>query len=465
MRRLISPILPEPPYVVPAGAEVYDQMMQQRTENRAEPASGASAGSTLKIDQERLRNTFDALAAIGREDDGSIHRPAFTDNDMEARRWLVEEAKGRGLEAKIDGAGNVVVRSPQTPPDAPVVMIGSHTDSVPHGGAFDGAMGVMIALEILTVVHEAGLADKHPTEAIAFSDEEGRFGGMLGSRAVAGLLTPADIAQSTDLEGVPLKEAMKAQGLDAEQALRVARRRDSVRAYLEVHPEQGPVLDTEGAPIGVVTEIAGLFKWAVTLKGRADHAGSAPMHLRADAFGGLAEFAGEIPRLLEEHGTEAAVATIGRASLRPGAANSVPAVAEFSLDVRDADSGTLKELGAAMRRALSAIARRRGLMFEFDIIEEIEPRPCSEEMIEAIERSIKKRGIEPRRMPSGAAHDAQMIASIAPIGMIFTPSVGGRSHSAAEWTQWEDVELAADVAFDAALELSSTNAPKTTEEA
>lgn len=429
--------------------------MQPKTNAASKPAKpGRADADAPKIDRERFRDTFDKLAAIGREEDGSIHRPAFTDNDMEARRWMIEVAKERGLTASMDGAGNVVVRSPKTDPDAPVVMIGSHTDSVPHGGAFDGAMGVMIALEILTVVHEAGLADKHTIEAISFSDEEGRFGGMLGSRAVAGLLTPADIAQSTDLDGVPLRDAMKAQGLDAEAALRVARRRDSVRAYLEVHPEQGPVLDGEGAPIGVVTEIAGLFKWVVTLRGRADHAGTAPMHLRADAFGGLAEFSGEIPRLLEEHGTEAAVTTIGKVLLRPGAANSVPATAEFSLDVRDASASTLKDLAEAMRRALSAIARRRGLMFEFDILEEIDPRPCSDRVTEAIAGAVRARGFEPKMMPSGAAHDAQMVAQIAPIGMIFTPSVGGRSHSGAEWTQWEDVELAADVALDAALELS-----------
>lgn len=433
--------------------------MQPKTDAASKPAGarGVDAGAP-GIDRDRLRDTFDKLATIGREDDGSINRPAFSDNDMEARRWMMTVAEERGLQASMDEAGNVVVRSPESPDDEPVVMIGSHLDSVPHGGAFDGALGVIIALEILTVVHEAGLAGEHAIEAIAFSDEEGRFGGMLGSRAVAGLLTPADIAQSADLDGVTLREAMKAQGLEAEAALRVARRRDSVRAYLEVHTEQGPVLDGEGAPIGVVTEIAGLFKWIVTLKGRADHAGTAPMHLRADAFGGLAEFSGEIPRILEEHGTDAAVATIGKVLLRPGAANSVPASAEFSLDVRDASANTLKDLGEAMRRALSAIARRRGLMFEFDILESIDPRPCSERVTEAIAQAVRARGFDPRMMPSGAAHDGQMIAHIAPIGMIFTPSVGGRSHSGAEWTQWEDIELAADVALDAALELSVADA-------
>ncbi len=433
--------------------------MQPKTEAASKPAEprGGDEGAP-RIDRDRLRDTFDKLATIGREDDGSINRPAFSDNDMEARRWMMEVAEERGLQAYMDEAGNVVVRSPQSPGDEPVVMIGSHLDSVPHGGAFDGAMGVIIALEILTVVHEAGLAGKHALEAIAFSDEEGRFGGMLGSRAVAGLLTPADIAQSADLDGVTLRDAMKSQGLEAEAALRVARRRDSVRAYLEVHAEQGPVLDGEGSPIGVVTEIAGLFKWIVTLKGRADHAGTAPMRLRADAFGGLAEFSGELPRILEEHGTEAAVATIGKVLLRPGAANSVPAIAEFSLDVRDASASALKDLGEAMRRALSAIARRRGLMFEFDIIEEIEPRPCSDRVTEAIADAVRARGVDPKMMPSGAAHDAQMIAHIAPIGMIFTPSVGGRSHSGAEWTQWEDIELAADVALDAAIELSVSEA-------
>jgi beta-ureidopropionase / N-carbamoyl-L-amino-acid hydrolase len=417
--------------------------------------AGAPPGGRLSIDRERFRRTFDALASIGRADDGSIHRPGFSGADMEARRWLIDEAHVRGLEARLDGAANVIVRRPGGgSEETPCVLVGSHLDSVPSGGAFDGALGVLIGLEALTAMYEAGVPSERPVEVVAFSDEEGRFGGMFGSKALSGRLTPADIAQAADLDGVLLREAMAEQGLDPDAALHARRPHGSVACYLEVHVEQGPVLDESDERLGLVTDICGLFKWFVTLKGRGDHAGTAPMPMRRDAFGGLAEFATEIPRLLEEHGSDVSVATIGSVALSPGAANSVPAQADFSLDVRDADAGVLSELGDAMRRALSAIARRRGLMFEFDVLGSIEPTPCDREIGEALRRAAERVGVSPRPMPSGAAHDAQMIASVAPIGMLFTPSVGGRSHCAAEWTHWEDVELAALVTLEAVLDVS-----------
>lgn len=440
-------------------------MTQQRT---PAAASGRGArGDAPRIDRDRLRRAFDELAAIGRFEDGSINRPAFSEADMEARRWLIEEARSRGLVAEMDGAANVIVRRAgedgraggpggEAPP--PSVLIGSHLDTVPHGGAFDGALGVMLGLEALTVAHERGLRTERPIEVVAFSDEEGRFGGMLGSRALAGLLTPADIMQSADLDGVLLREAMESRGLEPEAALHARRPHGSVDCYLEVHIEQGPVLAESGERLGVVTEICGLFKWLVTLTGRGDHAGTAPMPLRHDAFGGLAEFASEIPRLLEENGSDTSVATIGSVSLSPGAANSVPARADFSLDVRDADGRVLADLADAMRRALSAIARRRSLMFNFDVIEEIEPTPCDARVREALHAAASRLGVTARDMPSGAAHDAQMIGSIAPMGVLFTPSVGGRSHSPQEWTHWEDVELAAAVTLEAVLDLAGASA-------
>lgn len=414
---------------------------------------GTPSGGAV-IDRTRLRQSFEALASIGRVEDGSIHRAAFSEADMEARRWLIREAEGRGLSAEMDGAANVLIRRAGESGTGGSVLLGSHLDSVPAGGAFDGALGVLLGLECLTAIAERDLRTDRPVEVVAFSDEEGRFGGMLGSRALAGLLTPADIMQSADLEGVPLREAMREAGLQPDAALHARRPRGSVAAYIEVHIEQGPVLDESGRRLGVVSEICGLFKWVVTLRGRGDHAGTAPMHLRQDAFGGLAEFASEIPRLLEENGSDASVATIGNASLSPGAANSVPARADFSLDVRDGDAEVLTQLAGAMRRALSAIARRRSLMFEFEVIEEIDPISCDRRVMDAIARGARSEGVEPFVMPSGAAHDAQMMGQIAPMGMVFTPSVGGRSHCAAEWTHWEDVELAADVTLRAALDLA-----------
>jgi len=411
----------------------------------------------LRTNHERLMESFNRLAAIGAQEDGSIDRRAFNEADMEARRWLMDEARGRGLMGSMDSAANVTVGVNGSAARSAVV-IGSHLDSVPFGGAFDGALGVIIGLEVVTTLHEQGLLDDHPVEAVAFSDEEGRFGGMLGSRALAGLLSPEDIAKAVDLNGVTLREAMASHGLDAADALHARRRPESIRAFLEVHVEQGRVLDESRERVGLVTDIAGLFKWVVTLRGEADHAGTTPMGMRRDAFQGLAEFASEIARLLEEHGSDVSMATIGSVGLRPGAANSVPGEAVFSLDVRDTDGSVLEELGPAARRTLSTIARRRGLMFEFEEIERIPPTACDARVVRAVEEASTRVGVQPRRLHSGAAHDAQMMASVAPMGMIFTPSVGGRSHSPAEWTHREDIELAADVALNAVLDLSAADA-------
>jgi N-carbamoyl-L-amino-acid hydrolase len=434
-------------------------------------SSGAAADAAIapRTDHERLIETLDALGAIGRQKDRSIDRRAFNEADMAGRAWLIDTATERGLRAALDAAGNVRIWGPDAPsplesldrdhvdPGPRPLLIGSHTDSVPQGGTLDGALGVLIGLEVLTCLHERGQLGGHPVEVVSFSDEEGRFGGMFGSRALAGVLHPADIERATDLDGVTLADAMAAHGLDAHDALHIRALPGIYRAYLEVHIEQGPVLDTTGERLGLVTDITGLLKWRVALRGRSDHAGTTPMPMRRDAFAGLAEFAGEIPRLLEEHGGENSVTTIGNVVLEPGAANSVPGAAIFSVDVRDVDRTTLDELAAAMRRALSAIARRRGLMFEFEVLGAIDPVPCDAAVIEAIAAAAGDIGVPPRRMPSGAAHDAQQMAAIAPVGMIFTPSVGGRSHTSAEWTHRDDITLAADVCLGAATRLSAVD--------
>jgi N-carbamoyl-L-amino-acid hydrolase len=216
-----------------------------------------------------------------------------------------------------------------------------------------------------------------------------------------------------------------------------------MKAFVELHIEQGPVLHRAGVHVGVVEGINGLFKWDCRFRGQANHAGTTPMTMRNDAFQGLAELAGEIDRVLEEDGDETSRATIGRVVLGPGAANVVPNVASFTLDVRALDPDVLTELALGLRKAASAIARRRGLMFEYEVLSEIDPVRCESEIMDTIERSARSLGVDALRLPSGAAHDAQMIADLAPVGMIFVPSKDGRSHTPAEWTPWESIEVGA----------------------
>jgi N-carbamoyl-L-amino-acid hydrolase len=409
----------------------------------------------MRINLERLHEDLRALGEIGRsEEDGGLYRMAFTCADMEGKAWFEARMREAGLKTERDGAANVSGTLKGRNPDAPRIVVGSHLDTVPCAGTLDGALGVLTGLECLRTLKENDFTPRMPLELIAFSDEEGRFGGMLGSQAVAGMINPGVLRQATDLDGVKLSEAMESHGLDPWLALEAQRDPETIGAYLELHIEQGPVLDRSGEQVGVVEAITGLLKWRVTLRGEANHAGTTPMDMRCDAFMGLADFAHEIPRILAEIGSEGSRATIGRADLSPGSANTVPGEAQFSLDVRDTDSEVLAELATSLRRALSAIARKRGLMFEFEVESEIAPVQCQPALVSLLEKKRAELGLKGRVMPSGAAHDAQIIAAIAPVAMIFVPSRGGKSHSPEEWSALGDIEAGGNLMLQALLELA-----------
>lgn len=397
----------------------------------------------LSIDFPRLQADIEALADIGRDPQTmGIFRPAFSPEYFEAQDFLCSRIEEAGLVSHIDEALNIHGRLDYDG-KRPSVLCGSHIDSVPGGGHLDGALGVLAGLEALRRLKELGLRTKYPLEVIAFADEEGRFGGMFGSQAVSGQLTPGSIQSAKDLHGNRLVDVLESMGFNAEQALRAVRSPSSIRAYVELHIEQGPVLYSGKKHLGVVKGINGLFKWDVRLIGRADHAGTTPMTMRRDALQGMAEFAGELDRILEEDGSGSSVATIGRVDIHPGAANVVPAQVQFSLEARDLNPDVLSELGNGFRRALSAIARRRNLMFEYNVRSEIDPVRCDAGIQRVISDVAAELGEEPGVLPSGAAHDAQMMADLCPVGMIFVPSKDGRSHSSAEWTSWESIEKGA----------------------
>jgi N-carbamoyl-L-amino-acid hydrolase len=408
----------------------------------------------LHVNAKRLHEDVDALAAIGRHEDHGIYRMSFSPGDLAGRDWLRRRIADSELALYQDGAANISARL-NWDDKTPGVMAGSHIDTVPGAGHLDGALGVVCALEALRVLREKNVPLRRPLEAMAFTDEEGRFGGMFGSQAVAGLVTPEYLHNACDLDGVSLVTAMAEHGLDAREALDAQRPPGSIHAYVELHIEQGPVLDRKGVSIGIVDAITGLFKWEITLSGAANHAGTTPMNMRSDAFQGLAEFAVAIDRVLEEYGSPRSTATIGRVELIPGAANVIPGQVNFSLDVRDADDATLDMLADAFQRTLAAIARRRGLMFEFTVLSELTPVRCATQVIQAVEQSSDAAGLSSTHLTSGAAHDAQIIAGIAPAGMIFVPSKEGRSHSAAEWTAWADIEAGANTLLNTLRRLAS----------
>lgn len=408
----------------------------------------------LSVNFERLKQDIQSLSEIGRSESHGIYRMAFSDGDMAGRAWLRERIETAGLQFHQDGAANLHARLNWTD-QAAAVVTGSHIDTVPGAGHLDGALGVLCGLEALRALNEQNIPLQRPLELVAFSDEEGRFGGMFGSQAACGEISPEWILEAHDLEGISLVDAMRAQGLDAMGALDAARTPDSLHAFVELHIEQGPVLDRLGTNIGVVEGICGLRRWEVSLEGVANHAGTTPMNLRNDAFQGLAEFAGQIERILQEHGGEASVATIGRVELHPGAANVVPGEARFSLEFRDTESVVLDALADAFRLTLSTIARRRQLMFEFREQSNIAPVACDDAIRQVISSVSASLGYSAHSMPSGAAHDTQKLAGITRTGMVFVPSKAGRSHSAAEWTAWSDIEAGANVLLNTLLQLAS----------
>lgn len=401
----------------------------------------------LTIHRDRLQSDIETLAEIGRQPDHGIYRMAFSPGDMLGRDWFKQRVEAAGLEFYQDGAANLHARY-QWDGKRPSVMMGSHLDTVPGAGHLDGALGVMVALECLRCIKEQQLEIAYPLEAIAFSDEEGRFGGMLGSQAIAGMLTPEKIFNAIDLENILLTDAMQEVGLNAMDALHARRSPDSIHAFIELHIEQGPILDNMGISIGNVDAIAGLFKWEVSLIGTPNHAGTTPMDMRKDAFMGLSAFASQVQRILDENGSSRSVATIGRVNITPGAANVIPGKVEFSLEARDTSPDVLNDLGIAFRKSLSAIARKHDLMFEYRVLSEITPVKSDPSVLETIENVCKSLKLPFLQMASGAAHDTQIMSTITRAGMIFVPSKDGRSHSIAEWTDMDDIEKGANVALN-----------------
>jgi beta-ureidopropionase / N-carbamoyl-L-amino-acid hydrolase len=408
----------------------------------------------LQVNLERLKSTLLELSRIGfNEDDKGIYRIGFSEPDMAARQWLINLLQAEDFCPRMDGAGNVYGRFGD--PDSPTVTLGSHLDTVPAGGMFDGALGVIAALEVLRTCKEQQVNLAWPLELLATSEEEGRYGGMLGAQAIAGDLTPGVILNMHDADGNLLSDAMTAAGMDPIGALDARRLPETMRAFLELHIEQGPVLEKLEKTIGVVDGISGVFKWIVRLIGKADHAGTAPMNMRSDAFMGLADFAHEIPRIIDENGTDRSRLTVGKVELKPGSPHTIPGEALFTLVGRDSDEEAMHELGNACRKSLRAIARRHNLRFEHEQISWLAPMSCNPELVEMLERQAAALNLSFVRMPSGAGHDTQFLAEITRAGLLFVPSVGGVSHSPDEWTHWNDVESGANLLLNAAVALAT----------
>lgn len=406
----------------------------------------------FSINLERVKQDLYDLARFGyNPEDQGIYRQGFSDEDMKARHWFMDKLEGYGLAVSMDGAGNVVGRYGSA--DQKALLIGSHLDSVPAGGMFDGVLGAVAGLECIRIIQENNIPLQHAIEVIGTSEEEGRFGGMLGAQALTGNLKLDWLERAQDHSGVMLRDAMAKCQLPYHLAMEAARDPEDLVGFLELHIEQGPILEKTNNTIGVVEGISGVFKWLIKFIGKAGHAGTAPMDLRSDAFMGVADFAHEISRIIDEEGTDKSRLTIGSVQLKPGFAHTVPGEADFTLVGRDMSEEVMKNLADACHKVCSSIARKHKLRFEYEQMSWLEPKPCTDEMIALLEKHSKARGYKTLVMPSGAGHDSQFFTDITPTGLLFIPSVGGISHAPDEWSHWHDVEKGCNVLLGAALEL------------
>jgi beta-ureidopropionase / N-carbamoyl-L-amino-acid hydrolase len=405
----------------------------------------------IRVDLGRLKKDIEDLGGIGRDPRGGISRPSFSRADLEARAWLKDRIRSADLELRQDGAGNIFGRW-GGPGQA--VMAGSHIDTVVNGGMFDGSCGVLAALECLRRVKEEKLTLSKPLELASFTDEEGNLvGDFLGSRAFLGGLKREDLEQGQTQIGPAFKDILAGTEFTLDGILAAGRERPAIEAYLELHIEQGPVLETEEVPIGLVDRIAGKRYRLGSFVGTASHAGTTPLELRQDAFLGLAEFAIQATRLVAS-GHEEAMVTIGKVGVLPGSFSIVPGRADFSLDFRSASAETLRAMEKELLALAEDSASARGLSFGSKQIDATEPVIIPDRVLDILKKECEGLAYPSLVLPSGAGHDAQILAAVTDAGMIFIPSIDGLSHSPQEAINWDDLEKGANLLLHSLIRLA-----------
>jgi N-carbamoyl-L-amino-acid hydrolase len=406
-------------------------------------------GKKLGVDAKRIEQRIMRLSEFGKNPQGGVSRVAFSDADIQARSYIVSLMQQAGLTVRIDAAGNIIGRKEGRDPKRAPILFGSHIDSVPNGGNYDGDVGVIGAIECAQVLYENEFVTRHPLEVVVFSDEEG---GLVGSRALIGDLTP-EALQVVSHSGKTIQEGIVAIGGDPNKLSEIVRHKGDVKAFIELHIEQGGVLDSENIDIGVVEGIVGINWWDVSIEGMANHAGTTPMDKRKDALLAAARLIIAVNKVVtSEPGRQ--VGTVGRITAEPGAPNVIPGRVVMSLELRDLSSEKISSLYETIQAEAKAIEQRSGTKITFTPIDVAAvPAPTDERMRRIIAESARELNLRYKFMPSGAGHDAQDLARIAATGMIFVPSVEGISHSPKEYTRPEDMANGANVLLQTILKI------------
>lgn len=414
---------------------------------------GYTLGFTQKtqpaVNQNRLEKRIFELAKFGLQENGETERVAFSDADIEARAWMVNTMTNLGLAVHIDFAGNIIGTRKGTDASKKPISFGSHIDRVPNGGNYDGCVGSMAALEVVETLNENGIETQHPLEVIIFSNEEG---GVMGSRAMSGHLSKKAF-QVVNSTGYPMGEGIMRIGGDTTRIAEVERKKGDMAAFLELHIEQGGILEQKALDIGIVEGIVGLKWWDVEFSGFANHAGTTPMNARQDALLAAAKFIVAVNETTNSF-KGGQVGTVGRIKAEPGAPNVIPGKVVTSLEIRDLSSEVIEKVFQAIKAKGEEIAKTSNVKIEFRPLDTTADPALTDKSIQReIRKSAEKLGLSTNKMPSGAGHDAQDIAQIAPTGMIFVPSKGGISHSHKEFTSAEDMANGANVLLRTILAL------------
>ena len=397
------------------------------------------------IQKERLQKDFAAMAQLTGLGEG-VNRLAFTDADWEGRQYIIDCMIDAGLDVEIDGFGNVIGYKIGTNPDLPVVMVGSHTDSVPNGGNYDGIVGVLSAIEAVRSMIDDGFEHEHTIAVVDFMCEESsRFGAAtLGSKAMRGKLILNDLHRLVDTQGISLYDSLKERKLHPDAIESMAYNRP-VKAFIEMHIEQGKVLEHEQKQIGIVSGIAAPERFYVTIRGNADHSGATPMNLRHDALCGSSKIILGIEEVTSMQEEPPVVGTVGIAEVVPGAMNVIPGAVKLGVDIRSISKVARDSVVFLIKELIDVIAEKRGLSYTIEPISKDHPVSMHPLMVKEIERAVTSLQLEYMIMPSGAGHDAMHWAEVAPTGMIFIPCRDGISHNPAEFAAMDDIVAGAEV--------------------
>jgi len=425
----------------------------KRNERSASP-------TTALVNNRRLMRDLNAIGRIGIGNRGAVTRLVFSIKELRSRQVLIHLMRQAGLTVRIDAIGNIFGRFEGSDPRAPAVLAGSHLDTVIHGGKYDGPVGVIGALEAVRTISENKIRVRSPLEVVCFVGEESsRFGfSTLGSSLAAGEVHADDLTHAVDPQGTKLENVLASLGITRRNLKSMRRDPKTLKAYLELHIEQGPILEAKGKRIGLVTSIAAPSRFRIILKGRADHSGTTPMNMRKDALVASAQLIEYIEKVCRQYASMEkgrVVGTVGAIKVEPGVINAVPGRAELAVDIRGASAQSKNRVARLVKQQARVIAKKRGIGVEVLNIREEDPVPLDKRLLRLTRELCDEKQINYEIMPSGAGHDAMQMAKITPAGMIFVPSKRGISHNPLEWTDPKDIALGAQLLMETMVRVAN----------